>query len=128
MKSKKGKIIFGVSSLFIAAILQAVFLYYLQYDWIVLAFTCIYAFLFLKCLKDASVVNWLISRWSKKTLKVTGIIVLAIGVAFMPQVSGLHLGVAECACNMISFICWMIGLLLMDVAKEQASCGGISYE
>lgn len=120
MGNNKKKMIFGVSSLLFSAILQAVFSCNLQKNWIVLVFACIYAVLFLKYLKDERVAKWLISRWGKKTLKVIGTIVLFIGITFLPQVSNQGLeGSAEFFMYVISYVCWMIGLLLLEISNEQ---------
>ena len=57
MEVSKGNVIFGVISLLVSAVLQAIFLCYFQNDWIVLAFTCIYAIMFLKYLKEENAVK-----------------------------------------------------------------------
>lgn len=119
MGTGKKYIVLGVVSLLLSAILQAIFLCYLQNSRIVLAFTCIYAVLFLKYLKHESVVNGLVSRWSKKRLKVTGIIVLFIGLAFLPQSPEQYSAIAaEFVIYVATYICWMMGLLLIDISRE----------
>ena len=103
-----------------SAILQAVFSCNLQNNWVVLVFACIYGVMFLKYLKAESVVNWLICRFDKKTLKVIGTIVLFIGIAFLPQASSQDLeGSVAFVAYMMSYVCWMIGLLLLDISNEQ---------
>lgn len=119
MGASKKNIVLGVISLLISAVLQAIFSCYLKNARIVLVITCIYAVLFLKYLKDESVVNWLTDRWSKKVLKVTGIIVLFVGLAFLPQSPEQHaLAITtEFVVYLVTYICWMVGLLLLDISK-----------
>lgn len=121
MGASQKNIVLGVVSLLISAVLQAAFSSYLHNGRIVLVFTCIYAVLFLKYLKDESVVNWLTGRWSKKTLKIIGIIVLFMGLAFIPQSPEQHtLAItAEFVVYLVTYICWMVGLLLIDISKER---------
>ncbi len=118
-RNNKKNIMFGVISLLLSAILQAIFLCYLQRGWLVLVFACIYAIVFLKYLKDERVVTWLIGRFRKKTLKIVGMIVLFIGIAFLPRPSENHLGIsAQFVTYITSYIGWMMGLLLIDVSNE----------
>lgn len=116
----KKNIILGTISLFISAILLAVFSCYLQKNWGILGLTCIFAVMFLKYLKDDSVVNWLICHVSKDTLKIIGIIVLFIGIALLPPSLGHHLEInVKFVTYMASYICWMVGLLLINIAGEK---------
>lgn len=118
MDNKKN-ILIGLVSLLLSAVLQAAFSCYLQNDWIVLLFTCIYAVIFLKYLKSEDSVNWLNSKVGSEKLKIAGTIILVIGLAFLPQSLGQYLdGMTEFIVYVLSYICWMAGLLLIDISKS----------
>ncbi|MBQ4536092.1 MAG: hypothetical protein II994_00575 [Lachnospiraceae bacterium] len=120
MGSHKKNFVLGIISLLVSAILQAAFSCYMQNNWLILVFACVYAIVFLKYLKEERVVNWLVSRWSKKTLKVIGTIVLFAGIAFLPRSVGQHFTVnVEFMAYFFSYICWMLGLFLLDVTSEE---------
>lgn len=119
MDNKKN-ILIGLVSLLVSAVLQAVFSCYLQNDWIVLVFTCIYAVIFLRYLKSEGSIKWLNSKLSRENLKVAGMIILIIGLAFIPQSLGQYLdGMTEFVVYVVSYICWMVGLLLIDISKSE---------
>lgn len=116
----KKNFVLGIISLLVSAILQAAFSCYMQNNWLILVFACVYAIVFLKHLKEERVVNWLVSRWSKKTLKVIGTIVLFAGIAFLPRnTETTWETTAKFTAYFISYICWMLGLFLLDVTSEE---------
>ncbi len=122
MSCNKKNGLIGLVSLLVSAVLQAAFLCYLQNDWIVLAFICICAIMFLKYLKNESSVKWLIVRLSKKKLRVTGTIILIVGLVFLPQALGQYReGATEFIVYVMTYICWMVGLLLIDISKGLSS-------
>ena len=118
MEQSRKNIIIGFTSLLISAPLQAYFSCSYKKAWIILAFIIVYAIIFLKYLKEDAVVDFLNKKYGKKTLKTMGIITLAVGFSLMPELLGEQLtGVVEFVAYMVSYVCWMSGLLLIDVAR-----------
>lgn len=120
MKESKAKIIIGSISLFIAAILVAFFSCVTKKDWIILVFLIVHVMIFLKFLEDEHVVKWLLEKFSKRSLKVIGVIGVFIGIALMPQSVGTYVaGAVEFIAYVLSFMCWILGLLLINTANRQ---------
>lgn len=119
MEINKKNVIIGVLSLIISAILQAVVTLKYKSDWISLVFLIIYAILFLRCWHDDGLKRWIKSKFNKKSLKMIGFASILVAFTLLPQSLGQNLGeVLEFCASIVSFICWMLGLFLIQVSSE----------
>ena len=109
----------GGISLVISAVLQAVLLCKYQKEWIMLVFLFAYAIVFLKYWHSSGIKDWLSSKCSKKALTVAGIIILFAGILVSPQSLGDSITeTVMFIAYIVSFICWMLGLFLIQVSTE----------
>lgn len=120
MQINKKEITIGVISLLIAAVLQSMVSCKYQNDWLILMFLCLYAIVFLKYWHESGIKYWLNSKCNKKTLKMIGLVILFLGLSFLPQSLGKTFAeTAQFIAYIISFICWMLGLFLIQVSVEK---------
>ncbi len=120
MSTVKKEIIIGIVSLLISAVFQAYFFCSMQQDWIMLVFLVLYAILFLKYFEGDEVVNWVKSSYDRNSLKTMGVVAVLVGIALIPSGSEVLLPrVAEFVISMLSYIFWMLGLLLIDIARKE---------
>ena len=109
----------GVISLVIAAVLQSIVSSKVQIEWIMLVFLFLYAFAFLKFWHNSGIKNWLSDKCSKKSLTIGGIIVMFAGIMLSPQSLGnTFTETGMFIANTVAFICWMLGLFLIQVSTE----------
>ena len=109
----------GVISLVISAVLQAVLTSKLQKDWMMLVFLFLYAIVFLKSWHNSGIKNWLNDKCSKKALTVSGVIIMFAGIMLSPQSLGNTFSeTGMLISNAVAFICWMLGLFLIQVSTE----------
>lgn len=119
MEINKKNVIIGAVSLMISAILQAVVTVKYKRDWISLVFLIVYAILFLRCWHDDGLKSWIKSKFNKKSLKTIGFASLLVAFILLPQSLGYNFGeVLEFYASIFSFICWMLGLFLIQVSSE----------
>lgn len=110
----------GTISLVLSAVLQSIISCKYQNDWLILVLLCLYAVVFLKYWHECGIKYWLNSKCSKKTLKLIGVMMLFVGLSLLPQSFGKILTeAAEFVAYIISFICWMLGLFLIQVSTEK---------
>ena len=120
MQIDKKELMIAVISLLIAAVFQSILSCKYQNDWLILMFLFLYAVVFLKYWHECGIKYWLNSKCSKKTLKMIGFIVLFVGLSFLPQSLGKILTeAAQFVVYIISFICWMLGLFLIQASAEK---------
>ena len=80
---------------------------------------------FIKCIwnneYESGIEHWINNKFKKKNVKIVGFIMLFIGISFLPQSLGKMMSeILEFFSYIVSFICWMLGLFLIEVASENA--------
>lgn len=119
MEMNKKEVAIGGISLIISAVLQSIVSCKYQNDWLILVFLCLYAVVFLKYWHDSGIKHWINSKCKKKTVKMIGLLILFAGISLLPQSLGKTFAeTAEFIAYIISFICWMLGLFLIQVSVE----------
>lgn len=124
MKESRRNIIIALVSLFISAIIQAAILCSFRYGWIMIIFVIVYAYIFLKYLVNNEIYTKLIEKYSKRTLRIAGIVGVFVGLSLMPQSFTQYFnsylsGALEFVAYVFSYLFYMFGVLLLDAAYRR---------
>lgn len=115
----KKRIAIGVIALLISAVCVSILLMQYQKDWIMLVGVIMFSILYAKCIREDEFISMVKERFSRRSLFIAGFVLVFIGLSFLPDSVGAFCdGSIQFFVYFISFICWMLGMMVWDIRSN----------